>query len=67
MSGHDFLDDLAWLETQLPPCRDTKVLRWLVDILGADMLLDIIEAQTGGTLGDRMRREMARERIEELA
>jgi len=50
----------------LPPCRDTRVLTWITSLLGADMLLDIIAAQTGGTLSERMRREDARRRIEEL-
>jgi hypothetical protein len=64
MAAADFLNDR--IDT-LAPCRDARVLAWLVDVLGADMLLDIIDSQTGGTLGDRVKRELARERIEELA
>ena len=48
------------------PCRDTRVLTWIVNVLGADMLLDIIDAQRGGNLGDRGRREQARVRITEI-
>lgn len=65
MSAVDYLDDE--LDKIAAPCRDARVLAWLVRILGADMLLDIIDAQRGGTLGERTQREQARQRIEELA
>lgn len=65
MSAADFLDDE--LDRIAAPCRDARILAWLVRILGADMLLAIIDAQQGGTLGERGQRMQARQRIEELA
>jgi len=55
-----------YLPSTLPPCRDTRVLTWLISTLGVDVLLGAIAEQTGGTLSERMRREDARRRIVEL-
>lgn len=64
MSATDFIDMHEF--GIMPPCRDTRVLAWLISSLGIDVLLGAIAEQTGGTLSERMRREDARRRIEEL-
>lgn len=64
MSAADFLDDQL---DRLAPCRDSLVLRWLVHHLSAPVLLAAIDRIKGGTLGERLQRQQARARIEELA